>query len=90
MPFARSNWVMLDAICLSCINAPFVVDSFIIQRKSTPWGASVSVLKLVDQLLCIWSGELITFNKVRDQHSDLIVVNLPPSLDVCKISARGD
>ena len=61
---AVSTSVMFEAIGVSCINAPIVVDSFIIQRKSTPWGASVSVLKLVDQLLCVWSSNVKTFSKI--------------------------
>ena len=61
--------------------------SFImIHEKSTPWGASVSVLELVDQLLMIGLDDVKTLLNVLDQFSDFPLVDCPPSLNVLDVT----
>ena len=57
-----------------------------IHEKSTPWGASVSVLELVDQLLMIGLDDVKTLLNVLDQFSDFPLVDCPPSLNVLDVA----
>ena len=64
----------------------FSLHSLIIHEKSTPWGASVSVLELVDQLLMIGLDDVKTLLNVLDQFSDFPLVDCPPSLNVLDVT----